>query len=284
MLAGRDRAKEEEERKEEKEEEPSRNPEVLESMDDALRNLLCRLGLSRAASSFEVEWYGSARTFIPDAWTHRRLLLEELEAVGRDSRLHREEVLEAEQILVRMQSEIRFRRLQQQKVWEQKRSLLRERRQLQEHLENSQEALRQLEEKHQAALRSKALLHLQRQRIQNLPEPDPIQEKPKEKLPPKSFCRRKNISRLWSPQEPPAETSFQLSSSTMDQQQLGAVGSAWSREKVRQKLLGGAAHSDWPSGMQLPPQQRLWREASISCCIKLGPIRKPNRLVQNIHP
>ncbi|XP_038135461.1 flagellar WD repeat-containing protein Pf20-like isoform X2 [Cyprinodon tularosa] len=190
MLAGRDRAKEEEERKEEKEEEPSRNPEVLESMDDALRNLLCRLGLSRAASSFEVEWYGSARTFIPDAWTHRRLLLEELEAVGRDSRLHREEVLEAEQILVRMQSEIRFRRLQQQKVWEQKRSLLRERRQLQEHLENSQEALRQLEEKHQAALRSKALLHLQRQRIQNLPEPDPIQEKPKEKLPPKSFCRR----------------------------------------------------------------------------------------------
>lgn len=197
MLAGRDRAKEEEERKEEKEEEPSRNPEVLllESMDDALRNLLCRLGLSRAASSFEVEWYGSARTFIPDAWTHRRLLLEELEAVGRDSRLHREEVLEAEQILVRMQSEIRFCRLQQQKVWEQKRSLLSERRQLQEHLENSQEALRQLEEKHQAALRSKALLDLQRQRIQNLPEPDPIQEKPNEKLPPKSFCRRVRESR-----------------------------------------------------------------------------------------
>ncbi|XP_017296644.1 sperm-associated antigen 16 protein [Kryptolebias marmoratus] len=155
-----------------------------EPVEDFLRNFLHRWGLSRTLSSFEVEWYGSARrlrsdaSFVPDALTHRDLLLRELDSVRRDTRLLREDGLRTAESLLRLQRERDFHRLQHRRVSQQKSSLMGDRRHLEEHLESCRSALRQLEEKHQAALRDKTLLDLQGQRSkrhraegQNGPQP-----------------------------------------------------------------------------------------------------------------
>ncbi|KAM4720267.1 uncharacterized protein spag16 isoform 2-T2 [Anableps anableps] len=198
---------------------------IPESVDDSLRNFLRRLGLTRTLSSFEVEWYGSAQTsgggvvFIPDALTHRRNLLKELHAVRRDTELLRKEVLEAAHGLLRTQRQKDFHRLQHRRVSEQKQHLVQVCKHLQEHLEDSEVALQQLEEKHEAAMRTKALLSLQRERAQNLPEPKPNQQEPAKTPPPKRWSRPPNTSRPQIPQEAPGKTSFQLTCSIRAHQQ-----------------------------------------------------------------
>ncbi|XP_012732949.2 sperm-associated antigen 16 protein [Fundulus heteroclitus] len=259
-----------------------RNPEVPmiqnipETVEDFLRNFLGRLGLTRTLSSFQVERYHSAETcrFIPDALTHGQMLQEELDAVRRDTELLGKEVLEAEQSLVRMRRERDFHRLQHRRVSAQKESLAEDRKQLQEHLENCEAALKQLEEKHRAALRTKALLGLQRERGQHLPEPKLHQEKPNEKPAKRRLCRSPKTPK--DAQGPPQEkTSFQLSCSIRAHQQpvscialhprnpLLASAShdrTWrlwhlprSGEKVGQVLLRGEGHSDWLSGCTFHP-------------------------------
>ncbi|KAK5612087.1 hypothetical protein CRENBAI_000755 [Crenichthys baileyi] len=256
---------------------------IPESVDDFLRNFLRRLGLTRTLSNFEVEWYSSTQTsssfFIPDALTHQQILQKELDTVHRDTKLLQKEVLEAAQSLVRMQRERDFHRMQHHRVSEQKNSIIKDYKQLQEHLENYEVALKQLEEKHQAALRTKTLLGLQRERAQNLPEPRLNQEKPKEKPAKKpstqSFSRQPKIYRLQNPQLAPGKTNFQLSCSIRAHHQpvscialhpsklvLASASDdrTWklwhlpqSGEKVGQMLLRGEGHSDWLSGCSFHP-------------------------------
>ncbi|MED6257143.1 hypothetical protein ATANTOWER_012570 [Ataeniobius toweri] len=256
---------------------------IPESVDDFLRNFLRRLGLTRTLSNFEVEWYSSTQTsssfFIPDALTHRQILQKELDTVHRDTKLLQKEVLEAAQSLVRMQRERDFHRMQHQRVSEQKNSIIKDYKQLQEHLENYEVALKQLEEKNQAALRTKTLLGLQRERAQNLPESRLNQEKPKEKPAKKpltqSFSRQPKIYRLQNPQLAPGKTNFQLSCSIRAHHQpiscialhpsklvmaSASDDRTWklwhlpqSGEKVCQMLLRGEGHSDWLSGCSFHP-------------------------------
>ncbi|KAM9338354.1 sperm-associated antigen 16 protein [Symphorus nematophorus] len=156
-------------------------PEIPEAVDDFLRNFLRRAGLSQTLSSFEAEWYGSAHRlltgslpmastgvfFIPDALTHRQLLQSELETVRRETEQLRQEVLEAGDSLVRMQRERDFHRLQYQRVAADKNRLMEDFKQLKRHLNSYQPALRQLDDKYQAALRQKMLVSLQKERVQN---------------------------------------------------------------------------------------------------------------------
>uniref|UniRef100_A0A8C3GBG8 Sperm-associated antigen 16 protein n=1 Tax=Cyclopterus lumpus TaxID=8103 RepID=A0A8C3GBG8_CYCLU len=160
---------------------PSRQqtvPKIPEAVDDFLRNFLRRAGLSRTLHVFEAEWYGSAQkllteslwtcvSFIPDALTHGRLLQSELEAVRRETGLLRQGVLVAGGSLVRMQRERDFHRLQYRRVAEEKNGLIEDFKQLKEHLESYEPALRQLEDKCQAALRQNMLISLEKDRVQN---------------------------------------------------------------------------------------------------------------------
>lgn len=158
--------------------------QIPETVDDFLRNFLRRAGLSWTLSSFETEWYGSVQKlltetrttaetettgilFIPDALTHRRLLQTELDSVRGETDELRQEVLETAESLVLMQREGCFHRLQSRRVAEQKNALIKDLKQLKEHLESYEPVLRQLNEKYHAALRQKTLLTLQKDRVQN---------------------------------------------------------------------------------------------------------------------
>ncbi|XP_070781234.1 LOW QUALITY PROTEIN: sperm-associated antigen 16 protein [Enoplosus armatus] len=167
-------------------------PKIPEAVDDFLRNFLRRAGLSRTLNRFEAEWYGSAQkhlpesmakaatsvSFIPDALTHGQLLQSELEAVRRETDLLRQEVLVAGESLVKLQRERDYHRLQYQRVAEDKNSLIEDFKQLRKHLESYEPALRQLDNKYQAALRQKMLISLKKGRVQNAADPRLNKEKP----------------------------------------------------------------------------------------------------------
>ncbi|TMS07935.1 Sperm-associated antigen 16 protein [Larimichthys crocea] len=166
-------------------------PHIPEVVDDFLRNFLRRAGLTRTLNSFEAEWYGPAQKlltgsltmagtgvfFIPDALTHRQLLLSELETVHRETDQLRQEVLVSGDSLVRMQRERDFHWLQYRRVAENKNRLIEDFKQLKKHLQSYEPALRQLDDKYQAALRQKMLISLQKDRIQNTTEERLNQEK-----------------------------------------------------------------------------------------------------------
>ncbi|KAM7369388.1 hypothetical protein PAMP_013660 [Pampus punctatissimus] len=168
---------------------------IPEAVDDFLRNFLRRSSLSQTLDSFEAEWYGSAQKlltetvmtapagvfFIPDALTHRQLLLSELETVRRETSLLKQEVLVAGESLVRMQRERDFHRLQYRRVAEDKNRLVEDYKQLKKHLESYEPALRLLDDKYQASLRQKMLLSLEKDRVQNTTDAKLSKEKPRKK-------------------------------------------------------------------------------------------------------
>ncbi|XP_014853865.1 PREDICTED: sperm-associated antigen 16 protein-like [Poecilia mexicana] len=300
---------------------PRANPEdpvvqnIPESVDDFLRNFLRRLGLTRTLSRFELEWHGLARggggMFVPDALTHRQTLLEQLEAVRGDAEQLRKQVLESAQSLLRMQRESDYHRQQHRRLSEQKHVLIRDCKQLQEQLQDSEAALKRLRDKHEAALRTKTLLGLQKERAQRLPEPEPEPEpeKPSRKPPPSSPSEAPEPCGLPAAPEAAEKSSFQLFCS-FRAHQLPISGIAphparpllasasddrtwrlWdlprSGEKVARMLLIGEGHSDWLSGCSFHPEGsrlattsgdktvRLWDFSAGRCVLLLAGHSQP---------
>ncbi|XP_023119762.2 sperm-associated antigen 16 protein [Amphiprion ocellaris] len=275
-------------------------PNIPESMDDFLRNFLLRLGLRRTLSSFESEWYDSAQKvfsgtlptpesgvfFLPDALTHQKILQTELETVRRETELLRMEVLTAGENLTRMQRERNFHRLQHRRVVEDKNQLIKDLKHLKEHLKSYEPAMKQLEDKHQVALRQKMLLSLQKDRVQNATEAKVNQEKAPEKKSPVKIKHLKDsefpvysrmvklqVDQVTSEAEKSLR-SFSLQSSIKAHQQpiscidlhpkemmLVSVSDdcrwrMWrleTGEKVGEMMLTGEGHSDWLSGCSFYP-------------------------------
>lgn len=169
-------------------------PDIPEVLDDFLRNFLRRSGLSRTLNSFESEWYNSAQKlltetliparpstgifFIPDALTHRQLIRSELERVSSETQLLRQKVLAVGESLVRMQRERDFHRMQHRQVAEDKNRLIEDFKQLKNHLGSYEPALRQMDDKYQAALRQKMLVTLEKGRVQKASDSSLNQDKP----------------------------------------------------------------------------------------------------------
>uniref|UniRef100_A0A3Q1J5C4 Uncharacterized protein n=1 Tax=Anabas testudineus TaxID=64144 RepID=A0A3Q1J5C4_ANATE len=159
-------------------------PEVVE---DFLRNVLRRAGLTRTLKVFEAEWTdrllretpttAAGVSFIPDALTHRQLLQSKLDTVRGETDTLRREVLAAGETMVRMQRERDFHRLQYRRVAEDKNKLMEDLKQMKKHLESYEQVLRQLDDKYQKTLRQKMLISLEKDRIQNASEPRLKQEK-----------------------------------------------------------------------------------------------------------
>lgn len=157
---------------------------IPEAVDDFLRNFLLKAGLSRTLKSFEAEWYNSALKalaecltmastgvyFLPDALSHKQLLLSELQMVRRERDKFRQDVLVAGDSLVRMRRERDFHWLQYQRVAEAKNRLIGNLKQLKKHLESCEPVLRQLDDKYKAAVRRKMLISLKKDKIQNTTE------------------------------------------------------------------------------------------------------------------
>ncbi|KAM9735702.1 sperm-associated antigen 16 protein-like [Menidia menidia] len=171
---------------------------IPEVVDDFLRNFLRRLGLNRTLRSFEAEWYGSAQrppmdplspvgttdpgvVFIPDAFTHMKLLQCELDSVHREMDVSRQEVRAAAESLVRTQRERDFHQLQYRRVADQKNKLVDDWKQMREHLRSYEPLLRQLEDKYQTALRQKVLIGLQKGYVQSATDQGRSKGKNKEK-------------------------------------------------------------------------------------------------------
>ncbi|XP_078142423.1 sperm-associated antigen 16 protein [Centroberyx gerrardi] len=269
-------------------------PEVVE---DFLRNFLLRFGLSRTLGRFQAEWHAPGRAdarpagFVPDADTHNRLLQGELETVRRETDGFRQAVFTAGETLLRTQRERDFHRLQHRRVAEDKNRLIQDFRRLKELSASRGRALRQLEEKHQAALRHKMLLSLQRDRVHLSAAADPgaAQEKhrdtdesirqshtadqhPKDSEFPACSRVSPHLAQITATRSP---ASFRLSSSikahdlpiscldlhprklilasASDDQLWRLWALPGTGEKVGQMLMTGEGHTDWLSGCSFHP-------------------------------
>ncbi|XP_040915394.1 sperm-associated antigen 16 protein [Toxotes jaculatrix] len=293
-------------------------PNIPEVVDDFLRNFLRRAGLSRTLNSFEAEWYSSAQKlltetlmpetpktgvfFIPDALTHRQLLQSELERVHRETDLLRQEVLAAGESLVRTQRERDFHRLQYQRVAEDKNRLIEDFKQLKTHLESYEPALRQLDDKYQAALRQKMLISLEKSRVQNTSRPNQEKLQTKERSIKRSDSAERSSAKSPLTRHPKDSDPGSLSLScsirahklpisciSLHPQKLILASASDDRswrlwelpangEKVGQMVLTGEGHSDWLSGCSFHPDGsklattsgdttvRLW-DFSRGCCV-----------------
>uniref|UniRef100_A0A672F5S3 Uncharacterized protein n=1 Tax=Salarias fasciatus TaxID=181472 RepID=A0A672F5S3_SALFA len=277
-------------------------PHIPEAADDFVRNFLRRAGLRRTLSSFQAEWYGSAqgllaRTldtagnaafFIPDALTHRQLLLSELEAVRRDTEELRAEALAAGQSLLRTQREADFHRLQHRRVSEDKDRLNQELGQLRTHLESLEPALRQLEDKRQAALRQKMLISLQRDRAQSAAggmapgqDPDPARRERSVRRHPKDS--ELPLDRVRTPHPAQLEktpTGFSLRASIrghqlpisciqLHPQELLLASASDDRSWRLWLMVTGEGHSDWLSGCSFHPDGSKLATTSGDATVRL---------------
>lgn len=160
------------------------NPEVCKpktvvkihgAVDDFVRNLLGRFGLSRTLRSFESEWYDSAQkqmvqglqiADLPDALKHHQLLQRELQKASSETERLSEEVLDVAKGFMMLQREKDFHQLQYRQDFNQKTMLLEDISLLKKHIAPYELALQQIENKHQAALKQKMLISIEKDRIQ----------------------------------------------------------------------------------------------------------------------
>ncbi|XP_034752808.1 sperm-associated antigen 16 protein [Etheostoma cragini] len=249
--------------------------EIPEAVDDFLRNFLRRAGLTRTLSRFEAEWYGSAQkllpvaatgcSFVPDALTHGQLLQSELEKVRRDTDLLRQEVLAAGEALVRMQRERDFHRLQYRRVAGDKNRLIEDFKEMKKHLESYEPALRQLEDKYQAALRHKMLISLKKDRVQSTTDARQNQEKKlitKEKSNKKSYSAEKSTAKSPISNRHPKDTDFPACS-RLGNPHLAQVGFQKGRSPGSFSLSHSFRAHELPiSCIDLHPRKRILASAS----------------------
>lgn len=250
-------------------------PRIPESVDDFLRNFLRRAGLDRTLNSFEAEWYGSAQRlltetlgmaaagvlFIPDALTHRRLLQSELEAARGDTELLRREVLVAGDGLARMQRERDLHRLRYRQVAEEKNRLIEDFKRLKKHLRSYEPALRQLEDKYQAALRQKMLLSLQRDRGQNATDAGLNQERSQVKKE-RSIKRSEKSPAQCTITRHPEDTEFPVCSRPVVPNRAQVDSDEWKSPSSFTLSCSIRAHELPVSCIALHPRKRVLASAS----------------------
>lgn len=145
------------------------------AVDDFLRSLLGRFCLYRTLRSFESEWYGSAQkqmvqglqiADLPDALKHHQLLQRELQRACNQTDRLSEEVLNVAECFMMVQREKDFHHLQYRQDFNHKNMLIEDISLLKKHIAPYKLALQQIENKHQAALKQKMLISMEKDRIQ----------------------------------------------------------------------------------------------------------------------
>lgn len=145
------------------------------AVDDFLRSLLGRFCLYRTLRSFESEWYGSAQkqmvqglqiADLPDALKHHQLLQRELQRACNQTDRLSEEVLNVAECFMMVQREKDFHQLQYRQDFNHKNMLIEDISLLKKHIAPYKLVLEQIENKHQAALKQKMLISMEKDRIQ----------------------------------------------------------------------------------------------------------------------
>lgn len=257
---------------------------IPEAVDDFLRNFLRRAGLSRTLNSFEAEWYSSAQKlltetltmaekgifFIPDALTHKQLLHSELETVRRETDLLRQEVLMAVESLMRMQRERDFHRLQYLRVAADKNRLIEDFKQLKKHRESYKPALRQLDNKYEAALRQKMLISLQMDRVQNTTDARLNQEKSQIKKDDIKRCNSADKSAAKSTiSRHPKDTEFPVCCRLTNPHVAQVNFQKWKSPSSFSLSCSIRAHQLPISCVDLHPQKLILASASDDCSWRL---------------
>lgn len=148
---------------------------IHEVVDDFLRTLLGRFSLCRTLKSFESEWYGSALTQmvqslqiadLPNALKHHQLLKHELQRACNETERLGEEVLNVAECFMMVQREKDFHQLQYRQDFNHKNMLIEDITLLKKQIAPYELALKQIENKYQAALKQKILISIEKDRIQ----------------------------------------------------------------------------------------------------------------------
>lgn len=147
---------------------------IPEVVDDFLRNFLVKMGMSRTLDCFQTEWFemlhkGTLKTedfgFVSDAYTHNKLLDNELKNVRKERDSYKEAAFQAGETIVKLQKERDFHRLHHKRVVQEKNRLVEDMKRLKSHYASCEPALRQLNEKYQATLRQKMLVSIERDKV-----------------------------------------------------------------------------------------------------------------------
>ncbi|XP_063059457.1 sperm-associated antigen 16 protein [Engraulis encrasicolus] len=146
---------------------------IPETIDDFFRNYLLKMGMTRTLDSFQIEWFEMQRKgllkigqvdFVPDAYTHNQLLVNELKNVQKERDSYKQAAMKAAETLVKLNKERDFHRMHHKRVVQEKNRLIEDIKGLKRHYASYEPALRQLTGKYQASLRQKMLVSLERDR------------------------------------------------------------------------------------------------------------------------
>ncbi|XP_030639250.1 sperm-associated antigen 16 protein [Chanos chanos] len=144
---------------------------IPEVVDDFLRNFLVKMNMRRTLDCFQAEWFemqqkgllkADLAEFVPDAYTHNQLLDNELKNIQKERESYKQAALKAGEIIVKLQQERDFHRLQHKRVVQEKNRLIEDIKRLKKHYASFEPALKQLNDKYQMALKQKMLVSLER--------------------------------------------------------------------------------------------------------------------------
>uniref|UniRef100_A0AAY4E8U6 Sperm-associated antigen 16 protein n=1 Tax=Denticeps clupeoides TaxID=299321 RepID=A0AAY4E8U6_9TELE len=266
-------------------------PHAPEPIDDFLRNFLVRTGLARTLDCFQTEWFELQRkgllperptACVPDAYVHNRLLEVQLRRAEKERDAYKQAALRAGELVLKLQKERDFHRLQHRRAAQEKSRLAEDVRRLKERHAACGPALRQLAEKHRASLRQKALVGLERDRALNRAaraespdrgdavgpgkEPEPGKEPTKE--PTKEPGKNKALRHLKDSEFPacsrtkplpPRAHGAAVSGLALHPRKMVAASSGDDRlwrlwgVPAGEMVLTGQGHADWLSGCCFHP-------------------------------
>uniref|UniRef100_A0A8C1D601 Uncharacterized protein n=2 Tax=Cyprinus carpio TaxID=7962 RepID=A0A8C1D601_CYPCA len=142
--------------------------DVKAVVDNFLRNYLVQMGMKRTSDCFQIEWFemghkGLMKTdvmqLVSDVYTHNQLLDNELKNVQRERNSYKRATFEGGETIVKLQRERDFHSMHQKHVVQEKNRLFED---IKKVYATCDPALRQLNEKYQAAVWQKMLVSLER--------------------------------------------------------------------------------------------------------------------------
>uniref|UniRef100_A0A8C4RY70 Sperm-associated antigen 16 protein n=1 Tax=Erpetoichthys calabaricus TaxID=27687 RepID=A0A8C4RY70_ERPCA len=148
----------------------TKHPEIV---DDFLRNFLIKMGMHKTFDCFQTEWYEmmyrgilnlEQMAFVPDVYVQNQLLDNELKSLRKQIESYKQAAFKAAEIVVKLQKERDFHRMQYRRVVQEKNRLIGDIKRVKKHYASYEPALKQLNDKYKTALKQKMLTSLERDR------------------------------------------------------------------------------------------------------------------------
>ncbi|KAI8897792.1 WD40-repeat-containing domain protein [Globomyces pollinis-pini] len=148
-----------------------KHPEVI---DDFIRNYLSSKGLLKSLDAFQNEWYefqqadkipSEVTVIVPDIYQQNQKLSDSVSKLKIEVDFHKDIAVKARATYDKLRKERDFHRMHHKRVVQEKLKLISDIKKLKKHYEEYEPALKQLQNKYEAAMKEKMLTKLERDRL-----------------------------------------------------------------------------------------------------------------------